>query len=240
MGGVPLSLALLQRHQSFAWRIEIGVHQAACRTRSRSTAMAGLMMRGDLLCCPRGSWTSHTMRGQAGTATTVVDELARKSLSTDLSYTPAKSPASFKVAASGKTYLHEANHSLHMTFDSYDRDVMEQHGIKSSYLTCLSGTEFAIEPRLYWRDELGDFRLSLIAETLRRRWQTIAPEPEKRRVALEQRDRYNSHGCCHLQIGKYYPFQELIANEPLKKLLNGVKDLLDPKRNMNLGSLGLR
>lgn len=228
---------------------------------------------------------------------------------------------SFKVAASGKTFLREVNYSLHMTFDSYDRDVahraletaravcrdnggfeidntlptvfrahpfggvrtvllgkdgeiwlpvhgfmplskavavgnateaffaehrdlMAEHGIKSSYLTCFSGTEFVIEPSLYWRDELGEFRLSLIEEEFQQQWKTIAPEPGKRRVALELRDKlrdlYDSHGCCHLQIGKYYPYQELIANEPLKQLLNGVKDLLDPKRNMNPGSLGLR
>jgi len=228
---------------------------------------------------------------------------------------------SFKVAASGKTFLREVNYSLHMTFDSYDRDVayraletaravcadnggyeidntlptvfrahpfggvrtvllgkdgeiwipvhgfmplskavdvgnateaffaenrelMDTHGIKSSYLTCFSGTEFVIEPSLYWRDELGDFRLSLIEEEFQEKWKSIAPDPEKRRVALELRDKmrdlYDSHGCCHLQIGKYYPYQELMANEPLKDLLNGIKDLVDPKRSMNPGSLGLR
>ena len=56
----------------------------------------------------------------------------------------------------------------------------------------------------------------------------------------DMRDLYDSHGCCHLQLGKYYPFQEMMANEPLKQLLNDVKDALDPKRNMNPGSLGLR
>lgn len=228
---------------------------------------------------------------------------------------------SFKVAASGKTFLREVNYSLHMTFDSYDRDVahraletartvcrtnggfeidntlptvfrahpfggvrtvllgkdgeiwlpvhgfmplskavevgnateafftehrdvMAEHGIMSSYLTCFSGTEFVIEPSLYWRDELGEFRLSLIEDEFQQQWKTIVPEPDKRRVALELRDGlrdlYDRHGCCHLQIGKYYPYQELIANAPLKALLNGVKDVLDPKRSMNPGSLGLR
>ena len=228
---------------------------------------------------------------------------------------------SFKVATAGKTFLREVKYSLHMTFDSYDKDVahrgletarvvcldnggyeidntlptvfrahpfagvrtvllgkdgeiwipvhgfmplskavevgaateaffaenrelMEQHGIKSSYLTCFSGTEFVIEPSLYWRDELGDFRLSLIEEEFQEKWKTIEANPEKRKVALklrdEMRDLYDSHGCCHLQLGKYYPFQEMMANEPLKQLLNDVKDALDPKRSMNPGALGLR
>ncbi len=228
---------------------------------------------------------------------------------------------SFRVASSGRTFLRNVPYSLHMTFDSYDRDVafraletaraicaanggreidntlptvfrahpfggvrtvllgkdgeiwlpvhgfmplskavevgeateaffaehralMQKHGIESSYLTCFSGTEFVIEPSLYWRDELGDFRLSLIEEDFRARWKDIAAEPEKRRVALELRDGlrdlYDAHGCCHLQIGKYYPFQELIGNAPLRALLRGVKDLVDPANGMNPGSLGLR
>lgn len=228
---------------------------------------------------------------------------------------------SFKVATAGKTFLRKVKYSLHMTFDSYDKDVahrgletaravcldnrgyeidntlptvfrahpfagvrtvllgkdgeiwipvhgfmplskavevgaateaffakngelMEQHGIKSSYLTCFSGTEFVIEPSFYWRDELGDFRLSLIEEEFQEKWKTIEANPKKRKVALELRDElrdlYDSHGCCHLQLGKYYPFQEMMENEPLKQLLNDVKDVLDPKRSMNPGALGLR
>ena len=54
------------------------------------------------------------------------------------------------------------------------------------------------------------------------------------------RDLYDRNGCCHLQIGKYYPYQDMMNNEPLKKLLNGVKDVLDPERQVNPGSLGLR
>lgn len=229
--------------------------------------------------------------------------------------------SSFKVAASGKTFLNKVNYSLHMTFDSYDRDVayrgletaraicvehggreidntlptvfrahpfggvrtvllgadgeiwlpvhgfmplsktvamgtateayfaehratMEKYNIKSSYLTCFSGTEFVIEPSIYWADELGEFRLSLIEDEFAEQWKSIPADEEKRAVALKLRDGlrdlYDRHGCCHLQLGKYYPYQEMISNEALKKLLHGVKDALDPARKINPGSLGLR
>lgn len=228
---------------------------------------------------------------------------------------------SFKVAASGKTFLNDVRYSLHMTFDSYDRDVahraletaraiclehygreidntlptvfrahpfggvrtvllgsegeiwlpvhgfmplskavemgsateayfaehrelMERHGIKSSYLTCFAGSEFVIEPSIYWADELGEFRLSLIEPEFAERWRDIPADKEKRAVALGLRDGlrdlYDSHGCCHLQLGKYYPYQELIDNEALKRLLGGVKNAVDPRGVMNPGSLGLR
>ena len=229
--------------------------------------------------------------------------------------------SSFKVAASGKTFLNKVPYSLHMTFDSYDRDVahraletaravclaeggreidntlptvfrahpfggvrtvllgaegeiwlpvhgfmplskavamgtateayfaehrdlMAKHGIKSSYLTCFAGTEFVIEPSIYWADELGEFRLSLIEPEFAEKWQNIPADEEKRAVALKLReglrDLYDQHGCCHLQLGKYYPYQEMMDNEALKKLLNGVKDAVDPGRQVNPGSLGLR
>ena len=227
----------------------------------------------------------------------------------------------FKVAQAGKGFLGGVKYSLHMTFDSYDRDVahkglataraicleqggreidntlptvfrahpfggvrtvllgaqgeiwlpvhgfmplskalevgaateaffarhretMERHGIRSSYLTCFAGTEFVIEPSIYWHDALGDFRLSLIEPEFAEQWRAIPADEPKRAIALalreELRDLYDSHGCCHLQIGKYYPYQELIGNAAMKELLHGVKDALDPQRRMNPGALGLR
>lgn len=63
-------------------------------------------------------------------------------------------------------------------------------------------------------------------------------------MALELRDGlrqiFFDHGANHLQIGKYYQFQEAIDNEPLRKLLGDIKDALDPQRVVNPGSLGLR
>ncbi len=229
--------------------------------------------------------------------------------------------SSFKVAASGKSFLNKVKYSLHMTFDSYDRDVahkgletarricqehggreidntlptvfrahpfggvrtvllgaegeiwlpvhgfmplsktvamgtateayfaehralMERYDIHSSYLTCFSGTEFVIEPSIYWADELGEFRLSLIEDEFANKWRSIPADEEKRAVALKLRDGlrdlYDKNGCCHLQLGKYYPYQDMMNNDALKKLLHGVKDVLDPERLVNPGSLGLR
>jgi FAD/FMN-containing dehydrogenase len=227
---------------------------------------------------------------------------------------------SFKVAASGKTFLRDVKYSLHMTFDSYDRDVahraletaravclekggreidntlptvfrahpfagvrtvllgaegelwlpvhgfmplskavevgqateayfaahretLDKYAIKTSYLTCFAGTEFVIEPSIYWADELGEFRLSLIEDEFAEKWREIPADEEKRQVALKLReglrDLYDQYGCCHLQIGKYYPYQDMIANDAMKRLLRGMKDVLDPQGSMNPGALGL-
>lgn len=123
------------------------------------------------------------------------------------------------------------------------KELMDQHGIKTSYLTCFSGPEFVIEPSFYWRDVLGDFRLSLIEPEFADKWKSIPADEGTRKVALqlrdELRDLFDSLGGLHLQIGKYYPYKELMNNEALPRVIEGIKDVLDPQRLVNPGALGL-
>jgi FAD/FMN-containing dehydrogenase len=122
--------------------------------------------------------------------------------------------------------------------------LMEKWGIKTSYLTCFSGPEFVIEPSFYWHDALGDFRLSLIEPEFAAKWKDIPANDERRTVALrlrdELRDLFDSLGGLHLQIGKYYPFMEIMNNEALPRVLQGLKTVVDPDRRINPGALGLR
>lgn len=128
-------------------------------------------------------------------------------------------------------------------FFAENAELMHQHNIKYSYLTCFSGAEFVIEPSLYWFDELGDFRLDLIEPEYRKDWGAIPADPQTREVALklreELRELYFELGACHLQLGKYYPFQRSIGDAGTRQLLAGLKRLVDDKGLMNPGSLGL-
>lgn len=123
------------------------------------------------------------------------------------------------------------------------RPLMDKWGIKTSYLTCFSGPEFVIEPSFYWHDELGEFRLSLIEPEFADQWKSIPANEERRAVALklrdELRDLFDGLGGLHLQIGKYYPFEEMMNNPALGKLIKGVKQAVDPENRMNPGALGL-
>ena len=128
-------------------------------------------------------------------------------------------------------------------FFADNRELMESHRIRTSYLTCFAGTEFVIEPSFYWYDEVQQFRLDKLEPDKRRQWQGRSPEPEARAVALDLRDRLrqlmDEHGCCHLQIGRYYPYREMMNNEALWSLLGMLKEDLDPRGLVNPGSLGL-
>ena len=107
-----------------------------------------------------------------------------------------------------------------------------------------TGSEFVIEPSFYWHDQLGEFRLSLIEPEFAEKWKDIPPNEARRQVVLGLRDKlrdlFDQQGGLHLQIGKYYPYQPMMNNEVLPRVISGVKDLLDPKRLVNPGSLGLR
>lgn len=123
------------------------------------------------------------------------------------------------------------------------RELMERYNIKYSYLTCFSGAEFVIEPSLYWFDELGEFRLDLIEPEFREKWKDIPADIETREVALKLREGlrelFYELGACHLQLGKYYPYQQSIGNAPFVELLSGIKHVVDPQGLMNPGALGL-
>lgn len=123
------------------------------------------------------------------------------------------------------------------------RPLMDQWGIKTSYLTCFSGPEFVIEPSFYWHDELGEFRLSLIEPEFADQWKSIPANEERRKVALglrdELRDLFDSLGGLHLQIGKYYPYEDMMNNPALAMLARGVKQVVDPEGRMNPGALGI-
>lgn len=124
------------------------------------------------------------------------------------------------------------------------KPIMDKYGIRTSYLTCFSGSEFVIEPSFYWPDELGPFRLSLIEPEFAAKWKDLPANVEARQAVLglreELRQLFFELGACHLQIGKYYPFKEACNNPATWELLEGVKRVVDPNGLMNPGSLGLR
>lgn len=124
-----------------------------------------------------------------------------------------------------------------------NRALMDAHGIKVSYLTCFSGTEFVVEPSFYWRDGLGPLRLDLIEPEFRKQWGAIPENPEVRQIVLTLRKQlkevFYDLGACHLQIGKYYRFRDSIENPKYWDLISGMKSIVDPENKMNPGCLGL-
>lgn len=121
--------------------------------------------------------------------------------------------------------------------------LMEANDIRTSYLTCFARNAFFIEPIFFWRDALGEFRLSLLEEDQVALWHDRAAAPDQRAVVLDLRRRllavYEHLGGIQMQTGKYYDYAGRIESIPLLRVMNGIKRVLDPLDRMNPGALGL-
>ncbi len=127
-------------------------------------------------------------------------------------------------------------------FDDYEGR-FERHGIVVGFLLAMAGaTGFIIEPVFYWpgkRPLLYDRRLEP-AELARLKDFPEAPatqalvEEVRRRLAR----RFLELGAAHLQIGRTYLYREGL-DEASWRLLEAIKDAVDPRRLVNPGSLGL-
>lgn len=118
-----------------------------------------------------------------------------------------------------------------------------KHGISTRFLSCFSGSQMLVETIVEWPDELGPLRLAMTEPEYRRKWESIPANPAARALALQLRDAirdlYLSRGAINLQIGKYYPYLDLMKDESLPSLLKALKKQFDPSGLMNPGALGL-
>jgi FAD/FMN-containing dehydrogenase len=101
---------------------------------------------------------------------------------------------------------------------------------------------FLYEPVFYWEDTTNITQERLLpagyAETLPK----FADNPEGRALVHTMKhgiaDIFQRHGAAHLQIGKFYPYMR--GRDPhTARLIRELKALVDPKRRMNPGALGL-
>jgi FAD/FMN-containing dehydrogenase len=111
-------------------------------------------------------------------------------------------------------------------FADRHRERLARHGIGTWTMLVAVGRRLILEPTLFVAGGYGD----------------DGGDPRARQVALELRRELARHlgrrGAIHNQVGKYYPFRELL--DPVSwEALAAVKQLLDPDHLVNAGALGL-
>ena len=121
--------------------------------------------------------------------------------------------------------------------------VVKKHGIDWGYLICTSGAQvFLLEPVFYWRDARALYHNRTLDDDYLARL-TVFPEDLAARRAVDGlRDglarMFMEMGAAHFQIGKAYLYRE--GRDPeTYRLLEAIKDAVDPRRLVNPGSLGL-
>ena len=123
------------------------------------------------------------------------------------------------------------------------KERMDKYEIIHGFLISGASTNmFLIEPVMLWPDERFAIHERTLDDTVLKRIPKYDFVPEATALVDEIKNRlcrlFLEQGAAHLQIGKTYLYREGRDRETWK-LLEGIKDLVDPQRRVNPGSLGL-
>ena len=131
---------------------------------------------------------------------------------------------------------------LHAFFEAR-ADLLADHGIEWGYVTfAISTTAILLEPMLYWPGAREDYHERMIEPGHLAKLPELPPALDTAEVMRQLRadltHYWMTQGCAHLQIGKTYRFME--SRQPVvAEMLQGLKDLVDPRGLINPGALGL-
>jgi FAD/FMN-containing dehydrogenase len=120
---------------------------------------------------------------------------------------------------------------------------MQRHHITYGAMFMTVGTNaFLYEPVFYWHDVQTLTHQRLVPADYLSTLPKYADNPEGRKIVNEMKhgiaDLFQKHGAAHMQIGKFYPYMR--GRDPqTAKLIRDLKALMDPKRSLNPGALGL-
>lgn len=122
------------------------------------------------------------------------------------------------------------------------RTAMNELGVTVGIIGFAVGASVVcVEPVLMWRDNFNQLH-DRVAERSREDLASQAPSSAQQLVTRLRGQVVaimSRHGCAHVQIGKSYPW--LVSREPdTAQLLKALKNLVDPDRRMNPGSLGFK
>jgi FAD/FMN-containing dehydrogenase len=123
------------------------------------------------------------------------------------------------------------------------RPAFDRHGIVVGVLTAVVGSSaFVLEPVFYWPGPRTLYYRRVLDPADLARFREFPESPEAMAVVGEARRAlarlFLERGAAHLQIGKTYLYREGRRPEAWR-LLEAVKNAVDPQRLMNPGSLGL-
>jgi D-lactate dehydrogenase (cytochrome) len=128
-------------------------------------------------------------------------------------------------------------------FVAENKPLLDRHGIRIACNQLLTGHFWGLEPVVFWRRPLSEFRRHFATEEVRQRSRDIEEDAARTAAAIDLRYRmtrmFRSMGSLHLQWAKTYPFAEALAGETAWELLVALKDVVDPRHIVNPGLLGL-
>ena len=120
---------------------------------------------------------------------------------------------------------------------------LETHGIVHGTLLTFADTNcLVIEPVLYWPDKLNALHRYSVEDSLLSKFAPFPENPAGRAEVMRLRREivgvFRTMGAAHLQIGRLYPYLGGLEASS-RRLIEAIKDHLDPEGRVNPGVLGL-
>ncbi|MGK0498935.1 MAG: FAD/FMN-containing dehydrogenase [Oceanicoccus sp.] len=136
----------------------------------------------------------------------------------------------------------ELTEKVQAIFDSHE-DLISKHTISTGFLyNNVSTNCLALEPVFFWPDQVDEIQKASVEKSFYQKVHKNEIDLEARQaVALIRQqisDMFSDEGCVHLQIGKSYRYQSGLKPESIS-LVKSIKKVVDPKRRINPGVLGL-
>lgn len=132
--------------------------------------------------------------------------------------------------------------ALEAYFQSIAAEI-KAHEIQVGYLvTSLSTNGYLIEPVFMWPEEILAIHEQTVEPSHLKKLKRYAPNPEATAAVAKARrgviDLFDAFGASHFQIGRSYPYSQILDDAALG-LLKKIKSALDPDTTVNPGALGL-
>lgn len=121
--------------------------------------------------------------------------------------------------------------------------LMDEHGIGWGYLLATISTGgFVIEPVFFTPHTLNELHEATVEKQVLKKMPGFDANPDAMAATATVRkaviDAFQKAAGVHMQIGKSYPYRESLRPESWR-IIESLKDSLDPERRVNPGSLGL-
>ena len=122
-------------------------------------------------------------------------------------------------------------------------ELMTEHGIGVGFLYATVSTNgFVIEPVFFTPDSLNEIHREYVEDHVLSKMPGFESNPEAQdataKVRAELVDLFEQLGGIHMQIGKTYKYRSGLRPESWR-IVDAIKDVVDPARRINPGSLGL-
>lgn len=157
--------------------------------------------------------------------------------------TNAQGEVNFPVNAKFAASQAELAMSTFLEFLESNKAQMAKFGVRMACNTLLHGHFFGLEPVVFWKKPLSPYRAHFASDMAKEASATVEDDAERTAYATSLRyrlaERFRAIGALHVQWGKVYSYADSLATPELGAFVRGIKALVDPRRVINPGSLGL-